>query len=449
MGRLFGTDGARGVANTELTCELAMNIGRAAAVVLTKHTIERPKLIIGRDTRISSKMLESALVAGICSVGADAEILGVIPTPAIPFLVSAYEADAGIMISASHNPVEFNGIKLFNAQGFKLSDEIEEEIEELILDHPENMTLKEGTELGRIWQRRSAAHDYVQHLVSTIEGDLSGLKIAVDCANGSASATAGLLFKELHADVIIMNAEPNGWNINDKCGSTHIDKFAYFVVDNACDIGVSFDGDADRCLAVNENGEIIDGDQMIAIFAKDLKEHKKLAHDTAVVTVMSNMGFFAFAKKHTIHTVTTQVGDRYVLEEMLNKGYNLGGEQSGHIIMRDHATTGDGQLSAIKLIDIIKRTGKRASEIGRIMEIFPQVLVNVQVSDAGKQRLDTDTEVQEIIQKHTQALGEEGRILVRASGTEPLIRVMLEGKDTKTIKQYANEIAGVIKERLS
>lgn len=448
MGRLFGTDGARGVANTELSCELAMQIGRAAALVLTRHQSDKPKILIGRDTRISSAMLESALAAGICSVGADAELIGVIPTPGVAYLVSKYEADAGVMISASHNPVEFNGIKLFSETGYKLSDEIEAEIEALILDTPEEIPLKEGTELGRIYRRRSAPLDYIAHIKSTLEGDLKGIRVAVDCANGSASTTAEQLFADLGAEALVFCAEPDGTNINRDCGSTHLELLMKYVRMHDCQLGVAFDGDADRCLAVDENGNVVDGDQMIAIFADHMKRKGTLAKDTAVVTVMSNLGFLRFAEGAGIQAKATKVGDRYVLEEMLKEGYNLGGEQSGHIIFSDYATTGDGQLSAVQLLHILKETGRPLSELADVMEQYPQVIVNVNVSNDKKPLLDTDADIQAVIRQAEQTLGRDGRILVRASGTEPLIRVMAEGKRKEEISRLADEIGAVIRRKL-
>ncbi len=448
MGRLFGTDGARGIANTELTCELAMQIGRAAAVVLTRHTSKKPKIIIGRDTRISSAMLESALAAGLCSVGADAEIIGVIPTPAVAYLVSKYQADAGIMISASHNPVEFNGIKLFSATGYKLRDEIEAEIEALILDNPQDIPLKEGVELGRIYRRRSAPYDYIDHLKSTLSCDFKSIRVAVDCANGSASTTAEKLLTDLGAEVFVIHAEPDGTNINRDCGSTHMEALTAYMKEHRCQLGVAFDGDADRCLAVDENGNLVDGDRIIAILADDMKKSGRLKKDTAVVTVMSNLGFFRFAERTEIQTAVTKVGDRYVLEEMLREGYNLGGEQSGHIIFTDYATTGDGQLSAIQLIRIMKESGKSLSELASVMEQFPQVLVNILVSNEKKPLFDDDPDIWDAIHKAEETLGANGRILVRASGTEPLIRVMAEGRDQDEIQTIADQIAAVIRQKL-
>lgn len=449
MGRLFGTDGARGIANTELTCELAMQIGRAAAVVLTRHSQEeKPMILIGRDTRISSKMLEAALVAGLCSVGADVTLIGVIPTPAVAYLVGKYDCDAGIMISASHNPVEFNGIKIFNNQGYKLSDEIENEIEAFILDTPDQIPLKQGVELGRVFQRRSAVHDYVNHIASSIDGDLKGLRIAVDCANGSASTTADLLFRSLGADPVIIHAEPNGENINDRCGSTHMESLRVYMMEHNCQAAVAFDGDADRCLAIDENGDDVDGDKMIAIFAKDMKERGCLANDTAVVTVMTNLGFFHFTEKEGIKTVATKVGDRYVLENMRQNGHVLGGEQSGHIIFSDYASTGDGQLSAVQLLSIMKRTGKSLSELASIMERFPQVLLSVQADAVAKDKFNQDEDLKQMIADKDDALGKDGRILVRPSGTEPIIRVMVEGKDHQEITNIAKEIVSLIESRI-
>lgn len=449
MGRIFGTDGARGIAGTEISCELAMKIGRAAAYVLTKHLSDRPMILIGRDTRISSKMLESALIAGICSVGADTTSIGVVPTPAVAYLVGKYSAEAGIMISASHNPVEFNGIKLFNGDGFKLSDEIQDEIEGYVLDKHEEIPLKTGVSLGRSYARRSARHDYVRHLCKSIDGNLEGIRIAVDCANGSAAATAEHLFKELGATPIILSAEPDGTNINKGCGSTHIDRLSDFVRKRRCMGGVAFDGDADRCLAVDENGEFIDGDQLIAIFAKAMKEKGELKSQTAVVTVMSNLGFFKFAEKEGIKAEKTAVGDRYVLENMLENDYILGGEQSGHIIFREHAKTGDGQLTAIKLLEILRDSDVPLSALAKNMEKYPQVLINVKADSNQKKIYEQSEKIAEFIKEKDDLLGDEGRILVRVSGTEPLVRVMLEGKDLSEIEKMGNEIADLIKEVIS
>ena len=441
MGRLFGTDGARGVAITELTCEMAMNIGRAAALVLAKETDHAPKIIIGKDTRISGDVLEASLVAGICSVGANAHILGVVPTPAVAMLVKKYNADAGVMISASHNSVEFNGIKLFAGTGFKLSDEIEAEIEALILDTPEKMELKEACDIGRVYYEKDAAWDYIRYVMKTVDTDFRGIKVALDCANGSASQTAKNLFEGLGANCVFISNEPDGTNINKDCGSTHIENLQKLVVEKKCDLGLAFDGDADRCLAVDENGELIDGDKLLAIFSKFMKVQGKLKSNTCVVTVMSNIGFFKFAEANGIHAATTGVGDRYVLERMQQFDYNIGGEQSGHIIFLDEANTGDGQLTGVKFLEVLKKTGKKASELAACMESYPQVLVNVKITADKKGMWEKDEKVQQAIEMYKEKLGSDGRILVRESGTEPLVRVMIEGKKTGIITDYANSIA--------
>lgn len=456
MGRLFGTDGARGVANSELTCELAMQIGRAAAMVLTQHNNKRPKVLIGMDTRASSQMLESAISAGLCSVGADVMLLGEIPTPAVAYLVRKYEYDAAVMISASHNPCEYNGIKIFQGNGYKLPDALEEEIESIILDKTQVPPIKVGGEVGRIIRSRTSIIDYTSYLKHVAQdelaeygfADFSGLKIAVDCSNGAASVTAPRIFMKLCDDCFFMACHPNGTNINANCGSTHLEVLQDFVVRNNCDVGLAFDGDADRFLAVDEKGNVVDGDKLIAIFAKHMKNKGKLKNNAAVVTVMSNMGFFKFCEENDIHCEKTKVGDRYVLENMLENDFVIGGEQSGHIIFRDFATTGDGELSALKLLCVMKETGKSLSELASEMEVFPQVLVNVRVSDFGKARFPRDEEIKKAIEAAEKELGNEGRVLVRVSGTEPLVRVMLEGKDEEKINILAQEIAQVIKERL-
>lgn len=446
MGRLFGTDGARGVAITELTTEMAMNIGRAAALVLAKECNHTPKIIIGKDTRFSGDILEAALVAGICSVGANVHILGVVPTPAVAMLVRKYEADAGVMISASHNSVEFNGIKLFAGTGFKLSDEIENEIEALILDTPEKMTLKDGCEVGRVFYEKNAQWDYIRYVMKTVDSDFKGIKVAIDCANGSSSATAQRLFEGLGANCVFISNEPDGTNINENCGSTHMENLMKTVVEKKCDLGLAFDGDADRCLAVDENGNLIDGDKLLAIFSKFMKVQGKLKSNTCVVTVMSNIGFFKFAEANGINAATTGVGDRYVLERMQQFDYNLGGEQSGHIIFLDEANTGDGQLTGVKLLEVLKKTGKKASELASCMESYPQVLVNVKITADKKGMWEKNEKVQEAIAMYKEKLGDDGRILVRESGTEPLVRVMIEGKKTGIITEYAHNIAKLVEE---
>lgn len=444
MGRLFGTDGARGIANSELTCELATNIGRAAAYVLTEKTTEKPKVLIGKDTRVSSNMLEMALAAGLCSVGADVVLVGFVPTPAIAFLVKDREADAGIMISASHNPCEYNGIKIFDGNGYKLPDALEEEIEALVLDDMSPIKFPVGGDVGSVFLRHDYVELYIDHLAKSVDTDLSGLKIAIDCANGCASYTAEKLFTRLGATVHMMHCNPNGVNINAHCGSTHMEDLTDYINGHDMDLGLAFDGDSDRCLAVDENGKLIDGDRMIAVFALDMKNKGILKDDTAVVTVMTNLGFKQFAERNGINVLETKVGDRYVLEEMLKNDYQIGGEQSGHIIFKRFATTGDGQLSGAMLAAILAKTGKPASEVASVMTVLPQTLVNINASPELKEKLNTDSDIKTAIESVKKELGKRGRILVRASGTEPLIRVMLEGENIAEIKRLAREVAAVI-----
>lgn len=449
MGRLFGTDGARGVANTELTCELSMQIGRAAAMVLIENLKgDRPKVLIGKDTRASSDMLESAISAGLCSVGADVLLLGVVPTPAVAHLVREYGYDAGIMISASHNPCEYNGIKIFQSNGYKLPDALEEKIEAIILDDAHTPPAVIGGDVGRIKRSKTAVADYIEHLLSATNMSFKDYKIALDCANGSSSVSAKEVFTRLGAECIVINAEPDGVNINENCGSTHLEQLQKCVVENGCDLGFAFDGDADRMLAVDHTGAVVDGDKCIAICAKHMKQLGKLKKDTAVVTVMSNMGFFKFCEENGIKCEKTKVGDRYVLENMSANGYSIGGEQSGHIIFLQYATTGDGQLSAIQLLAVVKDTEKALKDLADEMEVYPQVLINVRVSNFGKARFDKDKEVQNAIKSAEKELGNDGRILVRVSGTEPLVRVMLEGKDLEKIRLLGEEVSTVVKERL-
>ncbi len=449
MGRLFGTDGARGIANSELTCELAMNIGRAAAMVLTEsshHT--HPKILIGKDTRLSSDMLEGALIAGLCSVGADVELLGVDPTPAVAFLIRQYQADAGIMISASHNPFEFNGIKVFSSDGYKLPDALEEEIEAIVIDKAKPYPTPTGDGLGRVSYAENAVEDYIEHIISTVPYHLDGMRIAIDCSNGSSSRTARELFTRLGAECHLLADQPDGVNINDKCGSTHLELLQNYVVENGLQAGVAFDGDADRCLAVDEKGNVIDGDFIMAICALDLASRKKLSKNAAVGTVMSNMGFSRFCADNGLKFVSTDVGDRYVLEAMLREGYNFGGEQSGHVIFLDYATTGDGQLTAAQLLSLVNRRQAQLSSISTLMTRFPQVLINVRVTGEGKLHFFTNQAIKNKIDDVKKQLGEDGRILVRLSGTEPLVRVMLEGLDKEKITRLAQETAELIKEKI-
>lgn len=448
MGRLFGTDGARGVANKEITCELAMQIGRAAAMVLTENLSHRPRVLIGMDTRASGEMLESAITAGLCSVGADVLLLGVVPTPAVAYLVKVYKYDAGVMISASHNPCEYNGIKIFQSTGYKLPDALENEIEAIILDDAKVPPVMVGGDVGRVLRAEHAVEDYIKHLLSTTDTRCDGLKIALDCANGSSSVSAKNVFEALGAECVVIGDDPDGVNINKDCGSTHMEALQKCVVENGCDLGFAFDGDADRMLAVDHTGNVVDGDQAIAVCAKYMKANGTLQKDTAVVTVMSNMGFFKFCDDNGIHCERTKVGDRYVLENMLENGYSIGGEQSGHIIFLDYATTGDGQLSAIQLLKVLKNTGKTLKELAEEMEIYPQVLINVRVSKYGRVRFTSDMEIKNAISRAEEELGDTGRVLVRVSGTEPLVRVMLEGKDKQKIQELGESIAEVVRERL-
>ena len=448
-GRLFGTDGARGVANSELTAELAMNIGRAAAMVLISDEVEHPTILIGKDTRLSGDMLEGALIAGLCSVGANVELLGVVPTPAVAYLVGKYNADAGIMISASHNPFEFNGIKIFSSDGCKLPDDLENRIEEIVLDNAVPYALAKDENIGKVTRMDDAVEDYVDHVAKSIGCDLEGMEIALDCSNGSSSRTAEKLFTKLGAKVHMLFNNPDGININKDCGSTHINRLQNYVREHKLCCGLAFDGDADRCLAVDENGNLVDGDYLIAICAKDMKDRGVLKKNAVVGTVMTNMGFNKFCDANGMTFVSTKVGDRYVLEAMLREGYNIGGEQSGHIIFLDYATTGDGELSGAMILSIMKRTGEKLSTLAKVMERMPQVLINVKVSAEGKLAFYTDKEVKAEIKRVTDILGDRGRILVRVSGTEPLVRVMLEGENLEEIQSLAEESAQVVRERLS
>ena len=448
MGRLFGTDGVRGVANKDLTCELAMNLGRAAATVLSNNARRRPIFVVGMDTRISSEMLSSSITAGLCSVGADVYVLGTVPTPAVAYLISKYKADAGIMISASHNPAEYNGIKMFSGDGYKLPDALEEQIEKLVLDDKNFGEYQIGENVGKVTYMTNATKDYIDHLKSTVPNSLDGLKIAVDCANGSASATAKSLMEQLGAEATILFAEPDGININENCGSTHIEALSKYVVENKLDMGVAYDGDADRCLCVDENGKLIDGDQIMAICSQDMKERGRLAKNTVIGTILTNLGFIKYCEANDINFIATKVGDKFVLEEMLLEEYNFGGEQSGHIIFRDYATTGDGELTSIQLLSLLKRSGKKLSELASIMEKYPQVSINVKVTADAKVKFYTNSVVKKSIDDAKIKLGDKGRIVVRPSGTEPLIRVMVECNEEKLMNEVANEVAAIIEKEL-
>lgn len=451
MGKLFGTDGIRGVVNAGLDAGLAYKVGLATASVLAEGTAGRksPLVTIGKDTRISGDLLKGALIAGLCTAGAAVLDLGTLPTPGVAWATIHHQADAGIVISASHNPYEHNGIKIFNGSGFKLSDGLEERIENIVLSGHRSVDHKTGAEIGKVtYMAERASEGYIDHLTHTVSTDLSGLRILVDCANGAASATAGRLFDrfpKLHADII--NSDPDGININDHCGSTHMDSLAAMVTAGEYDLGIAFDGDADRCLGVDELGHEIDGDQIMALCGLDLMKRGRLSGHTVVATVMSNLGLHLFAKEHGIGLECTSVGDRYVLECMREKGYVLGGEQSGHMIFLEHATTGDGELTALQLLDLLKRSGKRASELFSACQKYPQVLINVPLSGGAESResIMKAPWLNHAIREQEERLMGAGRILVRPSGTEALIRVMVEGQDMELARACAEHLVELIK----
>ncbi len=449
MGRMFGTDGVRGIANEVLTCEMAMLIGRAAADVLTTDSRRRPLFVVGWDTRLSSDMLGCALMAGLCSTGADVRCVGVIPTPGVAYLVGKYKADAGVMISASHNPAVFNGIKLFNGDGYKLPDALEEQIEGMVLGDLPFPTLPTGDHLGQILQCPDAAKDYIRHLKSTVLYAPEGLRVGVDCANGAAYAVAEPLLTALGVEVTMLHNTPNGSNINQNCGSTHMEDLIGLVKENHLDAGIAFDGDADRCLAVDEQGCLVDGDQIMAICGLDLAERGRLAGNALVGTVMSNFGLSKFCEANGLKLLSTKVGDRFVLEEMLLEDYNFGGEQSGHLIFRDFATTGDGALTAIQLLSLMRRKGKPLSALATVMEKYPQCTVNIPATQEQKLAFYTDKTLREAADEVKKRLGDCGRLVVRPSGTEPLIRVMVECNDPILMKQEAEGYANLIQQQLS
>lgn len=448
MGRMFGTDGVRGVANAELSSQLAMDIGKAAGMIIHREKGAKPLFLVGRDTRISGAMLESAMAAGLCAAGADVRLLGVVPTPAVAYLVKELGADAGVMLTASHNPFEYNGIKIFNGQGFKLSDEDEEEIEAIVLDGAEPIVYAAPSDIGAVSAMYDAVERYIAHIRSTISGGLSGLRVVIDCSNGSASRTAAEIFGGLGAQITVRSAEPDGVNVNRDCGSMHVEALAQYVTKNGFDVGLAFDGDADRCLAVDAQGGIVDGDHMLCIFASALKACGKLAGNTMVGTVMSNLGFFRYGEEFGMEACATKVGDRYVLEKMLADGYSIGGEQSGHVIFLEHMTTGDGQLSGLQLLRRMSETGKPLAELAGAMKKFPQVAVNVHADKEQKAKLPDAREVWLQVQHYEHVLGHNGRILIRPSGTEPLVRVMVEGADKAEIEKIAHSLAHTIEELL-
>lgn len=443
--RLFGTDGVRGIANKDLSPRLAYELGRAGAFVLSELK-KRPIIVVGKDTRISGDMLESALIAGICSVGADAIKVGIVPTPAVAYLTRYFKADAGVVISASHNPVEYNGIKFFDKDGYKLPDEVEDKIEALLKDSDDKMQSPVGPEVGKIIEE-DGVRPYIDFVKSAAVKDFSGLRVALDCANGAAYKVACQVFEELGAQVSVINNKPNGCNINVNCGSTYPETLSIHMNKVEGDIGFSFDGDADRVIAVDETGEIVNGDHIMAICGEYLNSQGLLKNSTVVSTVMSNMGLEVALKKAGIKMIRTKVGDRYVLEELLKNNYNFGGEQSGHIIFLDHNTTGDGLITAVNLANVLVKYQKRLSELKKIMNTYPQILINVKVKN--KSLYKENKQIKEAIQNAEAKLGETGRIVVRPSGTEPLIRVMVEGEDKDIIRKTANDIANVISCQLS
>lgn len=445
MGKYFGTDGVRGVANKDLTPELAYRLGRVGAYILAKDK-QKPTILIGRDTRISGEMLENAMIAGILSIGANVIRLGVISTPGVAYLTRVMNADAGIMISASHNPVEDNGIKFFGSDGFKLSDETELEIEELLIQENDNLPRPVGKDVGRVSDRYDAKRDYISFLKDTVNNNLEGLTIVLDTANGAAFEIAPTIFEELGAKVIAMNNNPNGININDHCGSTHPEALIDAVISAKADLGLAYDGDADRLIAVDEKGQIVDGDYIMLICALYLRETGKLKGNSVVSTVMSNMGFYKGLEASGIKSLQTKVGDRYVMEEMRERGLNFGGEQSGHIIYLDYNTTGDGILTSLLLVNIIKNKNQSLSELAGIMTKYPQILENVRIED--KNEFFNNPAINNIISSVEAELNNNGRVLVRPSGTEPLIRVMLEGPNEDILRKYVAEIIDVVKNEL-
>ena len=445
MSRLFGTDGIRGIANTEITAELAYQLGRAATFYFGKAT-KRPQIIIGRDTRLSGMMLESAMAAGICSAGGDALILGVAPTPAIAYLTQSLKAQAGVVISASHNPYPDNGIKFFSAEGYKLPDAVEDELEEILKNGVGNLPNPVGGEVGAIIPIQEKIADYCEYLIGSTSVSLEGLKVVVDCANGAAFEVASKVYQALGAEVVAMYTAPNGVNINENCGSTHMEALRREVIAQNADIGIAHDGDADRCLGVTETGEMIDGDRIMLICGLLLKAQSRLVKDTVVATVMSNIGFHQAAKEQGLNLEITGVGDRYVLERMTEKGLSLGGEQSGHIIFGDLSTTGDGVLSGVQLLSALKNSGKKMSELSSVMTEFPQLLVNIKVK--SKVGWEEDARITQAIQNAEAELGDRGRILVRPSGTEPLLRVMAEGPTMEILERLTQEIAEAVKSAL-
>lgn len=445
MARLFGTDGVRGEANVTLLPEMAYRLGRAATIYFGKESEEQPLIIIGRDTRISGEMFESALTAGICSAGGRAMLAGIIPTPAIAYLARKHKAKAGIVISASHNPFHDNGIKFFGGDGYKLPDAVEDELEAIVhqLETDDNYPRPTAEHIGHIEYRTDLLNQYMEFVLSTCKERFDGVKVVLDCANGAAYEAMPKILRHLGANVKVIHALPNGTNINDGCGSTHLESLQKAVLENGADFGIAHDGDADRCLCVDEKGQVIDGDHILVMCAMDMMKEGKLPYNTVVTTVMANIGFHQAVKKAGGRAEITKVGDRYVLENMLKNGYKIGGEQSGHIIFTDYSTTGDGLITALQVLSSLKRSGRKASDLTALMTTYPQLLVNVKV--ATKEGWETNEAIKEAIAEGDKELGENGRILVRPSGTEPLIRVMAEGPDQAQLDRICHAIADVVK----
>lgn len=445
MARLFGTDGVRGEANVTLLPEMAYRLGRAATIYFGKESEEQPLIIIGRDTRISGEMFESALTAGICSAGGRAMLAGIIPTPAIAYLARKHKAKAGIVISASHNPFHDNGIKFFGGDGYKLPDSVEDELEAIVhqLETDDNYPRPTAEHIGHIEYRTDLLNQYMEFVISTCKERFEGVKVVLDCANGAAYEAMPKILRHLGATVKVIHALPNGTNINDGCGSTHLESLQKAVLENGADFGIAHDGDADRCLCVDEKGQIIDGDHILVMCAMDMMKDGKLPYNTVVTTVMANIGFHQVIKKAGGRAEITKVGDRYVLENMLKNGYKIGGEQSGHIIFTDFSTTGDGLITALQVLSSLKRSGRKASDLTALMTTYPQLLVNVKV--ATKEGWETNEAIKKAIAAGDEELGENGRILVRPSGTEPLIRVMAEGPDQEQLDRICHAIADVVK----
>lgn len=440
--KYFGTDGVRGVANQELSPELAFRVGRAGGYVLTRHSDrKRPQVLVSRDTRVSGEMLESALIAGLLSVGIEVLRLGVVTTPGVAYLVRAQEADAGVMITASHNPIEYNGIKYFGSDGFKLSDELEYEIEQLLDAPTDELPRPAAAGLGVVDDYKEGALKYTSFLEQTIATDLTGLKVVVDAANGATSGFIANLFADLNVDLIPIHDQPDGLNTNLDCGSTHPASLQAAVVEHQADLGIAFDGDGDRCIAVDHEGKLVDGDKIMYICGKNMEENGRLKQDTVVTTVMSNLGMYKALEAHGMKSVKTKVGDRYVVEEMLKHGYNLGGEQSGHIIFLDHNTTGDGMLTALQLLQVVKSTGRPLKDLAAEVTTYPQELVNITVAD--KEAAMTNPQLQAIIAEVETEMNGDGRILVRPSGTEPLLRIMAEAPTKELVHDYVSRIAAV------